>query len=490
MTDTAPAVAHRERPVAVVVGLYILVCLIWGTTWLGIKYAVTDMPPTLAAGLRFLVGAPVLVGLCLVKKVPLLFPRRLVPFAVFVCLAYFCIPYLLLNVGEQYISSGLTAICFASVSVLIVLLSVPVLGASMRPGQMAGILVAFAALIVLVLTAEDVSFRSPWGVAAVLGAAFMHSFAYVWIKRLGGPVHVLTLNTVPMMTAGLMLTVVAVVRDTPSADMFTTRGVLATIYLGLVASALCFLAYFWLLQRLSALVMSFIFVIFPVLAQLFGVLFEGAGLSPTGFALTLVILGAFAWTLLGQRRPPSGARQPAGITREVSSPGGVSGDLPTPDHLRQIYAAALRAYPQEACGLVRSSGVQECVNAIETPGLGGVGRTAETGYAFAAGDLLMLGRSLDSDDPVRVIFHSHPDAGAYMSEEDQSHAVFGGQPTYPVDHLVVDATADGVRGARKFRFDASAGRYVESAVYGAPLPADGLAPQRPLMDSRTAADRA
>jgi proteasome lid subunit RPN8/RPN11 len=262
-----------------------------------------------------------------------------------------------------------------------------------------------------------------------------------------------------------------------------------------VASAICFLVYFWLLQRLSAVVMSFIFVIFPVLAQLLAVPLEGASLTWTGFLLSLVIMAAFAWTLLGQRSPaPAGpASGDADDTGEAvdTGPVDISGAVPTPEHLQVMYAAAARAYPQEACGLVRASGVQECVNAIDD--LRRVrgddySRTAETGYAFGARDLLALNRSFDSDDPVLVVFHSHPDAGAYMSDEDQRHAVLDGQPTYPVDHVVVDATAAGVRGARKFRFDSVTGTYVQSAVYGSPHPADGLPPVRSLVASPSAGE--
>ena len=446
-----------------VVLLYVLVCLIWGTTWLGIKVAVTDMPPTTAAGLRFLVAAPVLIGLCLSMRLPLLFPRRLLGFSIFVTAGYFFLPYLLINIGEQYISSGLAAICFSTVSVLIVLFSAPILGTPLKLSQLAGIVVAVVALIALVLSVQQVSFRNPWGVIAVLCAATMHAFAYAWIKKLGREVHVLTLNTLPMAIGGALLLLLGVITDPPSAASFTTSSVTATIYLGLIASALGFLAYFWLLQRLSAVTMSFIFVIFPVIAQLFGIVIEGTPFSPVDLLLTLVIVAAFAWTQLSARGKPAAAK-PA--EEELPSVG-----LPTAEQLAEIYASATRTYPRECCGYVRRSGVRECFNAIDELRSGGASeyeRTARTGYAFASGDLLKIARSFDSDDPVVLIFHSHPDVGSYFSAEDQRHAVIDGRPVYPVDHLVVDASQDGVRGARKFRFSEQQARYVECGVYGAP----------------------
>ena len=66
--------------------------------------------------------------------------------------------------------------------------------------------------------------------------------------------------------------------------------------------------------------------------------------------------------------------------------------------------------------------------------------------------MLFLQRSLDGERPVQVIYHSHVDVGAYFSEEDSRAATRDGEPIFPVDYLVIDCAADGVRGAKLFRF--------------------------------------
>ncbi|MDT4894811.1 MAG: putative rane protein PagO [Pseudonocardiales bacterium] len=461
--------AERRSLVAIVM-LFTLVCLIWGTTWIAIKYSVEDLDPLVAAGLRFLVAAPLLIGLCRARGIPLRFPPRLGWFGVFVTICYFGLPYLLLNVGEQHISSGLTAICFSSVCVLIVVMSVPVLGNRLAPAQLVGVIVAFAALVTLVTRSADVSAHSVWGVAAVLGAAVMHSFSYVMTKKYGAAVHVLTLNTVPMAIAGLLLTGVGLATSGGGGGHFTERGVLATLYLGVVASVVCFLAYFWLLQRLDAVTVSFVFVIFPVIAQVLSVALEQTRFDVGDVALTAVILGAFASTQLAGRRKAS-AKRP----------------VPSAEQLELIYEAARRAYPAECCGFVRRGGVRQCRNVIEelvAAGLIDLTRDQRSGFAFASEDLLELAASIDTTDPVVLVYHSHPDAGAYFSEADQRYAVVDGIPVYPVDHLVVDARADHVGGARRFSFDDRAGRYVPVEVYGDPAPA-GDAP----VGARSVADR-
>ncbi|WP_460364529.1 DMT family transporter [Actinocorallia lasiicapitis] len=277
--------------------MYVLVTVIWGTNWIAIKAAAVDLGPLTASGLRFAVAVPVLVTLCLVLGVPLLFPRRLFWFAAFATVCYFGVPFFLLNLAETGISTGLAALCFAMESVVIVLLSKPLLGAPLRPVQVGGVLVACAALLLLV---TDVSAKSWWAVVAALTAACMHAFAYVIVKRHGAEVHPLTLNTVPMLIAGLALTGAGMLTETPR---FTTEAVGATIHLGLIASVLGLVGYFWLLQRITAVAASFVFVLFPLIAQLVAVRVEHTPFGPRELALTLLIAAAFTVTQLAGARP-------------------------------------------------------------------------------------------------------------------------------------------------------------------------------------------
>lgn len=285
----------------IVVGLFAMVCLIWGTTWIAIKMAVTDMPPMLASGLRFLIAVPVFAVACRRLRTPMRYPPHLRWFFWFITLCYFAIPFFLYNYGEQVISSGLTAICFGSVSVLMVLFGVPILGARISALQLTCIVGAFAALTVLVARTQEITAASGWGIGAVVFAATLHALAYVMIKKYGSAIHTLTLNTVPMLAAGAGLTTASLLFERPGLDVFTTRSVVATLYLGVVASVIGFGVYFSLVQRLDTLVVSFVFVLFPIVAQVFSYFIEKTSFGPTECCLTIVILGAFAVTLFDQR---------------------------------------------------------------------------------------------------------------------------------------------------------------------------------------------
>lgn len=454
--------ARRNRLTIGLMSSFVGVCLIWGSTWIAIKLAVTDMPPLMASGLRFVIAAPVFLGACWAMKVPVRYPRRLNWFAVFIFACYFAIPFALYNFGEVYISSGLAAICFSSVAVLMVIFGVPLLGNRITLVQGVAVIVAFVSLGVLISHSQGFSVENPWGVAAMLVAATLHALAYTMIKKYGTTIHSLTLNTLPMIAAGIVLVGLSLVVERPDASAFTTQSVLATLYLGIVASVIGFAVYFWLVQRMDTITASFVFVLFPIVAQVFAVVVENVAFNALDILLTLLILSAFGVTQWGQRRA-------ARLTADAATLD--AHGHPTEAALALMYRHAEEAYPVEACGFVRASGVTRCVNAIDelaTTRSDEYSRTSRTGYAFGVGDLRELAESFDGPDPVRLVYHSHPNVGAYFSDEDERHASFEGMPVYPVRHLVVDATAHGARGARLFEFSEEAGRYVECATYGLP----------------------
>jgi proteasome lid subunit RPN8/RPN11 len=136
--------------------------------------------------------------------------------------------------------------------------------------------------------------------------------------------------------------------------------------------------------------------------------------------------------------------------------------------LDAIYAHAREGYPEEVCGfIVGTDQARRCENrqnALHAEDPVAFPRTAATAYNLGAKDLFFLDRSQRSERPVKIIYHSHIDVGAYFSAEDERAATSEGELLYPVDHQVVDARADGIKGCRLFRF--TDGRFVEIASYG------------------------
>nr|WP_163910403.1 EamA family transporter [Pseudomonas frederiksbergensis] len=279
--------------------LFLIVCLSWGTTWLGIKIAVESVPPLTAAGLRFLIAFPLFLSFALLRREPLLFPRQSRWFFVFVTLSYFSLPYYLLNYGEMHVSSGLTALLFSCMPVFILIFSAVFLREKIYPSQVIGIAIGFGSLFMIIrsqgLHLDHAEF---FGVLAILAAALMHALCYVITKKQGSAISVITYNTLPIGLAGLMLFVAGLSFEAPVSDDITARSWGALLYLGLVASVGGFIVYFLLLKRLSPIILSFVFIIFPVFAVVIGAWYEGQSISRELMIYSAVLLAGFAITKL------------------------------------------------------------------------------------------------------------------------------------------------------------------------------------------------
>ena len=279
--------------------LFLTVCLSWGTTWLGIQIAVETVPPLTASGLRFLIAFPLFVTFALIRSESILFPRRHLGFFVFITLCYFGLPYYLLNYGETHVSSGLTALLFSCMPVFILIFSALFLRERIYWSQAAGITIGFGSLF-MILRSQGLSLEHDGfaGVLAILAAALMHALCYVVIKQKGAEISVITFSTLPIGLAGLMLLLVGLGIEQPDYAGISARSWWALIYLGLCASVGGFIVYFFLLKRLSPVILSFVFIIFPVFAVIIGAWYEGLPVSGDLAFYSILLLAGFAITKL------------------------------------------------------------------------------------------------------------------------------------------------------------------------------------------------
>jgi proteasome lid subunit RPN8/RPN11 len=146
--------------------------------------------------------------------------------------------------------------------------------------------------------------------------------------------------------------------------------------------------------------------------------------------------------------------------------------LLTTAELEAIQRHARTEYPAECCGvlLVRPGATEDrrllaCRNIqdeLHARDPGRFPRTARTAYYIAHEDLLQIARREGEGFEVRVIYHSHVDAGAYFSETDRRNAMVDGVPAYPQATYVVVAVAEGrVADTRAHRFSAETHEFVE-----------------------------
>jgi [CysO sulfur-carrier protein]-S-L-cysteine hydrolase len=133
----------------------------------------------------------------------------------------------------------------------------------------------------------------------------------------------------------------------------------------------------------------------------------------------------------------------------------------TADELAAIRQQAIEEYPRESCGVIvvrgderrltRCRNIQDELHArdpVRYP------RDARTAYYIDPQDLLRLGRLEAEGFAVKVIYHSHIDAGAYFSETDRRQALMGDEPVYPEAVYLVTSVCGP---AERARVDATVG---------------------------------
>lgn len=254
--------------------VWILLSLIWGSTWLFMKMGLDDLPPITFAGLRFAIAAAALAVPVAMRGGQRLGGRDM-GFIAWTGLLTFSVSYGLVFWGQQYIASGLAALLFATFPLFGLLVAHRVLPAErMTLGRVVGVLAGITGVgIVFSNQLATSGLLAFWGGLAVLLSALVSAIVDIAIKRHGGhldPV-VLTLGqmvagSVPLLAAGLAI------EGNPLAFRWTPRAVVALLYLALAGSAVAFVLLYWLIQRIHVTKTMLITLVTPLIAVLLGVL--------------------------------------------------------------------------------------------------------------------------------------------------------------------------------------------------------------------------
>jgi drug/metabolite transporter (DMT)-like permease len=277
---------------------WVMVCVVWGTTYLGIRIALESIPPMLVGGLRFTIAGGILAAVLRLRGYPLPHPREWPGLAMLGCL--------MLGVGnggvvwaEQTVPSGIAAVLVAAQPFWITGIEglLPA-GERLTPRAFGGLLVGFAGIVVLVW--PDLRTGGEWSgafVAGVLATQFAcvgWSIGSSWSKRRPSEENAIMASALQMIFGGLCLLVAATVRGEWHDLAFTPRSLGAELYLIVVGSWAGYSAYIYALKHLPITTVMLYSYINPVIAVLLGtvVLSEPFGLRV--IAASAVVLAGVA----------------------------------------------------------------------------------------------------------------------------------------------------------------------------------------------------
>ncbi|MEX2116350.1 MAG: EamA family transporter [Bacteroidota bacterium] len=251
----------------------IVVCLIWGTTWVAIKIGLRSIPPILGASLRFLLASLFLLGLIEFRRIQFVGDKTFWNLGILMGLSSFGIPLALVYWGTQFIPTGLASILFATHPFAVAVCSYFLLtNERLTKPKLAGIILGFIGIYVIF--ASEFSFRSNLaieGMVAIILSSALQAFTLVTVKKYGGPYNTMSLNYVGMVIGGVLLAVMSFFVENHSGIVFNNEAILSLVYLAVFGSVVTFVTYFWLLKHVEVVLLSLTAFVTPIIAVIAGV---------------------------------------------------------------------------------------------------------------------------------------------------------------------------------------------------------------------------
>ncbi len=298
-----PAHIRQGRKVSGRLALIVWLCLcaIWGSTWLGIKLGLRDLPPLTFAGLRFAAAAMVLFAISHVRGLSL--PRsardwRLLAYTAFLTIT---VNYGLVFWGEQYISSGLAAVLSATVPLFgLPLAHRYLVSEPLDSRKVAGVVLGVAG--VAIVCSGQLGIGGPlafWASLGIIFAALATAHAGVLIKAGGTHIEPSVLAGVQMASGCIPLLLGGILLEGNPLDFnWTPLAWGALAYLTVLGSVVAFLMYYWLIRHTEVTWALMIPLVTPLVAVVFGLIFAGEAVGWHTALGGTAIMGGVALALL------------------------------------------------------------------------------------------------------------------------------------------------------------------------------------------------
>ena len=290
---TAPTRPRLNR--ALVVFSFLSICLIWGSTYLAIRYAVETIPPLYTAGFRHLTAGTILLIWCLAKHLSPTWGQ--VRASIIIGAFFFLIGHGTLHWAEQKVPSGLASLLIASEPIWVFLLTaITARQWRWNASLLAGIFLGFGGVGLLMGRSALNSGPGVFvGSLAVVLGALSWSVGIVYSRRSHLSGHPLLLSALSLLAGSVQLllagTAIGEYRGFSFASV-SVRSWLALGYLILFGSLVAFTAYNWLLEHYSPTLVATHAYVNPIVAVLLGWLFAGEAVTLNVLFSTAMVIVA------------------------------------------------------------------------------------------------------------------------------------------------------------------------------------------------------
>jgi drug/metabolite transporter (DMT)-like permease len=285
----------RGRTLAMYIGL----CVVWGSTWLGIKIGLQSLPPLWFAGIRMALACVLLTPFAFAGQNTPVSPRQR-GWVAWSGLLQIGVSYACIFLAEQHISSGLAALLFAVFPIFVGVFAHFMLpDEPLTPRILLSAVLGLTGVAVIEGPAVLAAFSTETrpliiGGSLILCSAFVAAYSNVINKKHMGGVSPMRNVWGQTLVGSAFLLAMAAIFERGATLIWTPSSVGALVYLAVLGTALPFVGLFWLIRRVPVAVIGTIPVVDTLIAVFLGGLVLGETLSLRMAAGgVLILLGVF-----------------------------------------------------------------------------------------------------------------------------------------------------------------------------------------------------
>ena len=298
---------------------YTITVLIWGSTWLAIKFQLGMVDPALSVAYRFALAALLLFAWCFARRLPLKFSGAEHLFIALQGVFLFAANYLLFYLAELQITSGLAAVVFSTIVVMNLINGRLFLGTPIELRVLVGGALGMVGLVLLFWPEmASTDFSGPVFIGMLL------SFAATYLASLGNilsarnqrcKLPVVQTNAFGMAYGSASMALVVLASGTSITIDLAALYLVSLVYLALFGSVIAFGCYLSLVGRIGAGRAAYATLLFPVVALGLSTIWEGYTWSLPGIFGIILILSGNYLAMAGKK---FSAKQKSGVREAVA----------------------------------------------------------------------------------------------------------------------------------------------------------------------------
>jgi drug/metabolite transporter (DMT)-like permease len=272
--------------------------LIWGSTWLAIKYQLGSVPTAWSVTYRFALAAVILILWCIIRKRSLRFSITEHGYIALQGICLFALNYQLFYLAELHITSGLAAVAFSTIIVMNLINGRIFLGTPVEKHVLTGGGAGLAGLILLFwpeLAAVNFSSEVIKGTLLCFAATYLASLGNILSARnQQRKLPIIQSNALGMSYGCICMALIAWLSGTPVIFDLNPAYLFSLAYLALFGSVIAFGCYLSLIGRIGASKAAYATLFFPLVALLLSTFFENYRWTFSGFiGIAMILCGNF-----------------------------------------------------------------------------------------------------------------------------------------------------------------------------------------------------